>query len=102
MQVEDVVRIMEMELGEGWILDEQCKVAKIFMIFKVSNCSSIKNHDGCYKILSFLYVHNRPLLVNFSATSLQVARNLCAPHDSRYIYIFRLTRVSGCLVVLSQ
>lgn len=30
MQVADVVHIMEMELGEGWILNKQCKVAKIY------------------------------------------------------------------------
>lgn len=29
MQVKDVVKMMEIELGEGWILNEQSKVTKI-------------------------------------------------------------------------
>lgn len=36
MQVEDVVKMMEMELGEGWILNKQSKVAKYKIVLNIS------------------------------------------------------------------
>lgn len=39
MQVEDVVKMMEVELGEGWILNKQSKVAKYKIVLNISSIS---------------------------------------------------------------
>ncbi|KAH6769687.1 protein CTF7 [Perilla frutescens var. hirtella] len=51
-KVEDVVHLMEMELGEGWILNKQCKVYLFISSQKVSGCLVAEPIKKAYKLLS--------------------------------------------------
>ncbi|XP_051131250.1 protein CHROMOSOME TRANSMISSION FIDELITY 7-like isoform X2 [Andrographis paniculata] len=51
-KVQEVVQMMEMELGDGWILNQHCKVYLYISSQRVSGCLVAEPIDKAYKILS--------------------------------------------------
>ncbi|GAB4832832.1 hypothetical protein Ancab_006847 [Ancistrocladus abbreviatus] len=51
-KVQEVVKMMEMELGDGWIFHEQCKVYLFISVQRIAGCVVAEPIDSAHRIIA--------------------------------------------------